>query len=118
MAITALLVAMALQAGNAEAAAGKAVAGSPSTNPASWIFPTDYPAIAMQRGWKGQVSFKLHYDERGKPSRCEVTEASGHQLLDVLTCDILMHRATFNPGKDETGAAVGGFYRNRVRWGM
>jgi outer membrane biosynthesis protein TonB len=117
MVITALILAMALPAANVETATSQAVAGSPSTNPASWIFPIDYPAIAQQQGWKGTVSFVLHYDERGKPSRCEVKETSGHQLLDVLTCDILMHRASFHPGKDETGAAVGGFYRNRVRWG-
>lgn len=89
------------------AAPSKAKAGSPANDPASWILQGIIPSLRCSAA--GEGGGELHYDEHGKSSHCEIRETSGYQLLDILTCDILMHRASFNPGTDELAQPVGDF---------
>lgn len=88
----------------------------PTTNPATWITPLDYPIEIVADGKEGRTSFRLAIDTSGKPSACEVTEKSGEATLDSVTCKLLMERARFHPARDVQGAPVAGLYQNRIAW--
>ena len=44
--------------------------------------PADYPRLARQRGWQGQVVLKVRVSASGKASDILVETSSGHELLD------------------------------------
>ncbi|WP_052071811.1 energy transducer TonB [Sphingopyxis sp. MWB1] len=90
--------------------------GVPAGNPGLWVSSADYPAAAMREGLEGTTGFRLHYNADGRPYRCEISQSSGHDILDGQTCNLLMRRARFTPGRDAKGQAAGGIYSNRIRW--
>ncbi|WP_411340782.1 energy transducer TonB [Sphingopyxis sp. J-6] len=92
--------------------------GAPATNPGGWVTNDDYPPQAMREEREGVTGFRLTYDNSGLPRKCEIVSSSGHADLDAATCDLVMERALFEPGKDRTGMAVGGTYTNRIRWSI
>ena len=71
----------------------------------------DYPVDAMQNGWQGTVVVDLRIDAKGQPRRCEIVRTSGHQSLDVATCNIMLIRARFIPAKDSNGDPVEDVFR-------
>jgi protein TonB len=66
----------------------------------------DYPADAMQHGWQGSVQVDLRIDAKGQPRSCRIVRSSGHQSLDLATCNIMLLRARFTPAKDSNGKPV------------
>jgi TonB family protein len=88
----------------------------PLESPASWIASDDYPAVALRYGMTGNTSFKLSVDATGKPSRCDVLESSGFDVLDRATCDRLMANAKFNPPHNRAGQSIESTFSSRVRW--
>ncbi len=44
--------------------------------------PPSYPLIARRHGWVGTVLLKVQIDPAGRVDGIEVTQSSGHQLLD------------------------------------
>jgi len=44
--------------------------------------PPDYPEEARRRGWEGEVELRLWAGADGKVERVDVTQVSGHPLLD------------------------------------
>lgn len=90
--------------------------GAPATNPATWVTHREYPARAKLERREGTTAFRLTYDASGHVQKCEITSSSGHSDLDTATCDQIMLRARFLPGKNAAGQKVGGTYSNRVRW--
>lgn len=94
------------------------VGPSPLGSPGSWVGSDDYPAIASFYDMAGVTSFRLSVDATGKPSRCDIVESSGFDVLDRATCERLMANARFSPPSDRAGKPTEGTYTNRVRWVM
>jgi TonB family protein len=77
----------------------------------------DYPTKMIENGDEGAVSAHLTVTADGRVSGCKVTETSGSEALDALTCRIATQRARFTPAHDEAGKAVAGDYWVAVTWG-
>lgn len=77
----------------------------------------DYPTRLIENGDAGVVSAHLSVAPDGHVSGCKVSETSGSQALDALTCSIATRRARFNPAHDADGKAVSGDYWTAVTWG-
>lgn len=71
-----------------------------------WVHPDDYPPASMRAQEEGRVSVQLDVDTSGMVTGCQVTNSSGHPLLDARTCTILTQRAHFRPARDASGQAV------------
>ena len=54
-----------------------------------------YPARALAAGEEGMVGFTVKIDGRGNPTSCKITHTSGHPLLDLETCKLIMVHASF-----------------------
>ena len=76
----------------------------------------DYPPSAIRAQEEGTVAYHLTVGADGHVTNCAVTQSSGHADLDDTSCRLLTRRARFNPGKDSSGASVGGVYDGRFRW--
>lgn len=109
----AIVLALASAQGDA-ASAEKAMA--PATNPGSWVTNDDYPVSAMREEREGTTGFKLTIGADGLPTGCDVIFSSGYGDLDTTTCQLIVQRARFTPGRNARGEAVGGTYSNRIRW--
>lgn len=88
----------------------------PKNNPGTWANTSDYPSLALREFREGITAFKVDVSVDGRVTNCEITSSSGHADLDKVTCDNVMARAQFYPGKDKNGVATTGSYFNRVRW--
>lgn len=89
---------------------------APATNPGSWVTSADYPASALREEREGTTGFRLTIGADGLPAACDIIAPSGHGDLDAVTCQLIMQRARFTPGRNARGEAVGGTYSNRIRW--
>ncbi|WP_267435449.1 energy transducer TonB [Sphingomonas sp. GM_Shp_1] len=88
-----------------------------SGNPAAYFGPDVYPAEAARRGWEGRSSVAVIVDPAGVPTACEVTQSSGHAILDRTTCRMAMEHVRFRPALDRRGRPVSGIYHGfNVRW--
>ena len=54
-----------------------------------------YPARALAAREEGLVGFAVKIDARGNPTSCKITHTSGHPLLDLETCKLIMVHAIF-----------------------
>lgn len=88
----------------------------PKNNPGTWANTGDYPALALREFREGITAFTVDVSVDGRVTKCAITTSSGHADLDKVTCDNVMARAQFYPGKDKKGVATTGSYSNRVRW--
>jgi len=77
----------------------------------------DYPTKAIENGDAGAVTAHLSIAPDGRVSGCKVTETSGSEALDGLTCSIAKRRARFTPARDVEGKAIAGDYYVAVTWG-
>ena len=77
---------------------------------------TEYPKASLANNEQGTVHYRVKIDRKGVPSECEVTQSSGHQRLDLATCDLLMSRARFTPSRDSRGRSGRSTYDGRVIW--
>lgn len=88
----------------------------PTASPATWISPNDYPVAAIRNGEEGVVGYMLDIDEAGSVSDCQVTQPSGSQILDTVTCQVMRTRASFRPATGGDGAPVRGRFTSKIRW--
>jgi TonB family protein len=91
-----------------------------ATQPALVAMPMterDYPTKLIENGESGVVSVHLSVGANGQPTACKVTESSGSQALDALTCSIATRRARFVAARDAAGQATAGDYRTAIIWG-
>jgi TonB family protein len=102
----------------AKTPASVSAAATPLGSPGDWIGSGDYPATALRFDMTGVTVFRLAVDATGKPSRCDIVESSGFDVLDTATCQRLMGNARFSPSRDRSGKPMEGTYSNRVRWVM
>lgn len=82
----------------------------------SWVTPADYPRAALRAEEQGYVGYRLEIAPDGKPSRCEVMLSSGSQILDQVTCPLLLQRARFRAIKDSEGQPTAGVFRSILPW--
>jgi len=54
-----------------------------------------YPPRALAAREEGTVGFTVGIDSGGNPASCKITQSSGHPLLDLETCELIMVHATF-----------------------
>ena len=77
----------------------------------------DYPTKAIENGDAGVVTAHLSVTPAGRVGGCKVTETSGSDALDALTCRITTNRARFTPAHDADGQTTAGDYYVAVTWG-
>ena len=66
----------------------------------------DYPPKALENNWQGSVIVKVHVGTNGRVRSCRIVKSSGHNALDIKTCEIVLLRARFTPARDSNGNAV------------
>lgn len=89
---------------------------SPASPPRDLVTRDDYPTQSLKNGEQGTTHYRLHIDETGRISKCEIIGSSGYERLDEASCRLLLRRALFNPAKDENGKPVASTYSGRVQW--
>jgi TonB family protein len=77
------------------------------------IDAADYPEAAA--GQSGQVAFAVTVSPAGRPIDCRITESSGVEALDNVTCAIVMTRAVYIPATNGR-RPVSGVSHGRIRW--
>lgn len=85
-------------------------------NLGSYFSTDDYPVEALRRGSQGTVKFELQIDTSGRVSNCTVTDSSGDETLDQVTCSILRERTRYTPARDAEGRPTVGGDRGSVTW--
>ena len=65
--------------------------------PSQWreIMLRALPKDVRSSGASGRVGFRASLDRNGQMANCEVTESSGHKVLDIYTCKFLTEHASF-----------------------
>ena len=97
------------------AVAAPAAAQEPRQAEANAAF-VEYPKESLKALEQGIVHYRVKIDSRGRPKQCEITQSSGHQRLDMATCNLLLDKARFSPGRNEKGRFVRSTYEGRVHW--
>lgn len=115
-ALLASLITGCAQLSVAKEPAPASVTATPIGSPSSWLSPNDYPAAALRFALTGVTAFTLTVDANGKPSRCDIIQSSGFDILDTATCQRLMANARFAPPHNRAGRPVVGTFNSRVRW--
>jgi transmembrane sensor len=54
-----------------------------------------YPPRALAAREEGLVGFTVKIDAGGNPTSCKISQSSGHPLLDLETCQLIMVHAVF-----------------------
>jgi TonB family protein len=111
MRVRTLIIALGLAA--ASPAFAQASDPKAEQNKTNWdIFQKLYPPRALAAHEEGAVGFKVTIDKKGLVTDCQVTQSSGHPLLDQETCTIITLHAEFQPEEGISGSQV------RTREGM
>ena len=76
-----------------------------------------YPPRALAAREQGTVGFAVRIDARGNPASCKITRSSGHPLLDLETCELIMIHATFNRAPDASRSQQRS-YEGVVNWAL
>lgn len=116
IALLALSILGSANEGSAKERTTKPVVAAPTGSPGDWIRPDDYPATALRLEMEGITVFHLTVDTAGKPSRCDIVESSGFDVLDTATCERLMANARFSAPRNERGQPAESIFRSRVVW--
>ena len=74
----------------------------------------DYPLEALREEAQGAVGVALTIAPDGVPSRCRVTQSSGHAVLDETACASMLRNARFDPALDDRGQPTTGSWSTRV----
>jgi len=61
------------------------------------VFQKLYPKRALAAKEEGAVGFTVTLDNKGDVTNCQVTQSSGHPLLDEETCKLVTLNAVFKP---------------------
>ncbi len=88
----------------------------PKGNPANWVGPKDYPQVALSKGYSATVYFRLNVDATGKPTACHIQKVVGAEIFGEVTCDLLMHRARFEPALNAQSKPVASDWRSTVQF--
>ncbi len=112
-----ILLFAALLVGAAAPAVAESPAGVKARNAQSWdVLFSEYPPRALAAGQQGLVGYKVKLDREGYATECEVTQPSGHAVLDEETCRLILNRATFKGVRDSNGRRVATVTEGTVNW--
>jgi len=74
-------------------------------NDSMWnVFLKLYPPRALKAHEEGAVGFTVTLDSKGDVTNCQVTQSSGHPLLDEETCKLVTLNAVFKPDPNLSGS--------------
>ena len=76
----------------------------------------NYPPRALAAGEQGAVFFVVRLDKDAHATDCEVTHGSGHPLLDIETCQLIVLHAEFKSAKDANGRLTQQTAEGVVNW--
>lgn len=77
---------------------------------------SDYPETSLSKAEQGSVKVVFLINELGKVADCVVTETSGVAALDLQTCAVISHRATFKPAVGLDGMPTRDSYSQSIHW--
>lgn len=95
--------------------AGSSDTQSVRSNDSEFIF-SQYPPRALAAGEQGPVKFRVEIDEKGIVQSCKVTGSSGHERLDLETCNLVVEHSKFKPVLDSEGIAREAMHDGIVNW--
>jgi TonB family protein len=81
-----------------------------------WVSTNDYPSRALQQELEGTTSFRVSVGTNGGVLGCIITQSSGHDDLDTVTCTNVMKRARFYPATSADGSPIEGVFDGDVNW--
>ena len=80
--------------------------------------PADYPSAAIRKNIDGRVRALVRVSADGQGQECRTILSSRSPELDSRTCEILMRRGRFTPGKDKTGQPMEAPFVGTINWVM
>ena len=80
------------------------------------ITKNDYPIPRIANGMEGVTTVSLRIGSHGRVDGCTVTNTSGSEALDRVTCRVLRTRARFRPARDGVGKAVAAEVSHSHHW--
>ena len=80
------------------------------------MFFLSYPRVSLRENEQGIVEYRLNIDRDGTAKDCIVTESSGHERLDRVTCKGAARYARFQPAFDGDGNRIRSAYTGKVIW--
>ncbi|HKX91369.1 MAG TPA: energy transducer TonB [Sphingomicrobium sp.] len=89
---------------------------STSATPLPWFDLDDYPVKAFERELQGVTTFAVIVGPDGRAADCQITQSSGHGMLDRQACWVAVKRARFTPAYGSDGRPTFGVYRSQVVW--
>jgi TonB family protein len=81
-----------------------------------WITSDDYPVAAYSNGVEGEVGYDIDVSTTGKPLRCRIRRSSRSDILDRVTCTLMMSRMIFIPAVDAKGHPREGTDHGLLSW--
>jgi hypothetical protein len=66
--------------------------------------------------WRGEVGYTIEVDPAGTPVDCQLTEKFRMNYVNDKLCEVLLKHHTFEPARDDTGAAVESTYAGRLNY--
>lgn len=88
----------------------------PISSPETWIKDFDFPIDALERGYSGDVQFRLEVNPDGSVGNCHILYRTNPNEFADRTCKLLSKKAKFLPATDEAGMPVRWYYISKVRW--
>jgi protein TonB len=76
----------------------------------------DYPRAAKRARAGGTVLVRYTVGTDGRVQGCTITQSSGNQDLDEVTCRLIERRFRYEPARDGLGRAVGDTLTGRHIW--
>ncbi|MFT3978173.1 MAG: energy transducer TonB [Sphingomonas bacterium] len=76
----------------------------------------NYPPEALKHGWEGTVSIHVKVGADGTVKECQVSQTSGHDVLDNAACRIFLTRVRYRPATNERGEPIDSYTDTKVNW--
>lgn len=76
----------------------------------------EYPSAAKRRGLSGTVALTVQVSFLGRPESCDVTQSSGHEMLDKAACKGMLRHARFDPALDSSGQPAAGQFSTKISY--
>jgi len=82
------------------------------------ITPDDYPISSMRQEEQGTVTYRAVISPSGVAESCEIVRSSGYPALDAKTCELVLGRARFEPGRAADGSPLRVSITQNIRWSL
>jgi len=86
----------------------------------SWAgrIAASYPSAAIRQGLSGRVSYTATIGANGRVTACNVTQSSGHTVLDEAACAGVTRYGRFNPALNDAGQPIEGEWSSSVNYSL